>query len=173
MWAACPGRGHAGPEWPPALAEHLGPPGCPPAGSGHGAGHQAGQAFVLSRLCSAGGATGGKQEGACLGASLPELSHDSVVGTVQPLSRVSLSVTPGTAARQASLSFTMSQSLLTLTSIESVTPSNHLFLCRPLLLLPPIFPSIRSFQISQFFPSGGQSIGAPASAPVLPTNVQG
>ena len=53
--------------------------------------------------------------------------------------------TPGTAARQASLSFTVSLSLLKLTSIESVMPSNHLILCLPLFLLPSIFPSIRVF----------------------------
>ena len=61
------------------------------------------------------------------------------------LSVVSHSATPWTAARQASLSITNSQSLLTLTSIESVMPSNHLILCRPLLLLPSIFPGIRVF----------------------------
>ena len=55
--------------------------------------------------------------------------------------------TPWTAAHQASLSFTISKSLLKLTSIESVLPSNHLILCRPLLLLPSIFPSIRVFSI--------------------------
>ena len=54
-------------------------------------------------------------------------------------------MTPWTAARQAYLSFTISQSLLKLMPIESVMPSNHLFLCRPLLLLPSIFPSIRVF----------------------------
>ena len=58
---------------------------------------------------------------------------------------VSDSVTPWTAAHQASLSFTISQSLLKLMSIESVIPSNHLILCCPLLLLPSIFPSIRVF----------------------------
>ena len=58
---------------------------------------------------------------------------------------ISDSVTPWTAARQASLSITNSQSLLRLTSIESVMPSNHLILCRPLLLLPSIFPSLRVF----------------------------
>ena len=58
---------------------------------------------------------------------------------------VSNSATPWTAACQASLSFTISQSLLKLMSIESVMPSNHLVLCRPLLLLPSIFPSIRVF----------------------------
>ena len=60
-------------------------------------------------------------------------------------SAVSDSVTPWTAARQASLSITNSRSLLTLMSIESVMPSNHLILCCPLLLPPSIFPSIRVF----------------------------
>ena len=54
-------------------------------------------------------------------------------------------VTPQTTARQASLSFIVSWSLLNLTSIESVMPSSHLVLCCPLLLLPSIFPSIRVF----------------------------
>ena len=63
----------------------------------------------------------------------------------QSLSCVRLFVTPWTAACQASLSFTISQSLLKLMSIESVMPSNHLILCYPLLLLPSIFPSIRVF----------------------------
>ena len=58
---------------------------------------------------------------------------------------VSDSATPWTAAHQASLPFTIFRSLLKLMSIESVMPSNHLILCRPLLLLPPIFPSIRVF----------------------------
>ena len=56
-----------------------------------------------------------------------------------------LFVIPWTIAHQASLSFTVSQSLLQLTFIESVMPSNHLILCRPLLLLPLVFPSIRVF----------------------------
>ena len=64
---------------------------------------------------------------------------------VQPLSRVRFFVTPWTAARQASLSITTSQSLLKLMSIESVMPCNHLILCHPLLLLPSIFPGIRVF----------------------------
>ena len=67
------------------------------------------------------------------------------ISSVQSLSRVQLFVTPWAAARQASLSFTNSQSLLKLMSIKSVMPSNHLILCRPLLLLPSIFPSIRVF----------------------------
>jgi len=65
--------------------------------------------------------------------------------TVQLLSCVWLFVTPWTAAHQASLSITNSQSLSKLTSIELVMPSNHLIFCRPLLLLPSIFPSIRVF----------------------------
>ena len=63
---------------------------------------------------------------------------------VQYLNRARLFVTPWTAAHQASLSFTISQSLFKLMSIESVMPSNHLILCHP-LLLPSIFPSIRVF----------------------------
>ena len=65
--------------------------------------------------------------------------------SVQSLSRVRLSVTPWTAARQASLSITNSWSLPEPMSIELVMPSNHLILCHPLLLLPSIFPSIRVF----------------------------
>ena len=65
--------------------------------------------------------------------------------SVQWLSHVWLFVTPWNAAFQASLSITTSQSLLRLMSIKSVMPSNHLILCRPLLLLPSIFPSIRVF----------------------------
>ena len=69
----------------------------------------------------------------------------TTVQLVQLLSRVWLFVTPWTAAPQASLSITNSQSLLKLMSIESVMPSNHLILYHPLLLLPSIFPSIRVF----------------------------
>ena len=64
---------------------------------------------------------------------------------IQSFSRVQLFATPWTAARQASLSFTISQSLLKLMSIESVMPSNHLTLCRSLFLLFSIFPSITVF----------------------------
>ena len=63
--------------------------------------------------------------------------------SVQSLSRVRLFATPWISARQASLSITNSKSSLRLTSIKSVMPSSHLILCRPLLLLPPIPPSIR------------------------------
>ena len=65
--------------------------------------------------------------------------------SVQSLSRVWLFVTPWIAARQVSLSITNSRSSLRLTSIESVMPPSHLILCRPLLLLPPIPPSIKVF----------------------------
>ena len=64
---------------------------------------------------------------------------------VQLLSHVQLFVSPWTAACQTSLSITNSRSLLKLMSIKSVMPSNHLILCRPLLLLPSIFPSLRVF----------------------------
>ena len=94
-------------------------------------------------------------------------------GSVQSLSRVQLFATPWTAACQASLSNTNSWSLHKLMSIESVMPSNHLILCRHLLLLPSIFSNSGSFQMSQLFASGGQNIGASASASVLPMDIQG
>ena len=72
--------------------------------------------------------------------------------TVQLLSHFWLFVTSWTAARQASLSITDSWSLLKLMSIESVMPSNHLILCRPLLLLPSIFPNIRVFSDESALP---------------------
>ena len=68
-----------------------------------------------------------------------------IVVIVQLLSTVWLFATPWTAARQVSLSFTLSQSLLELMSVKSVMPSNHLILCHRLLLLPSIFTSIRVF----------------------------
>ena len=68
-----------------------------------------------------------------------------VLVVAQLLSHVWFLVTPWTAAHQASLFFTVSQSLHKLMSIESVIPSNHLILCHPLLLLPSVFPSIRIF----------------------------
>ena len=92
--------------------------------------------------------------------------------SVQSLSRVRLFVTPWTAARQASLSITNSWSLLKLMSIKSVIPSNHLILCRPLLLFFQSFPASGSFQMSQLFASGGQNIGVSASTLVLPMNIK-
>ena len=82
-------------------------------------------------------------------------------------------VIPWTAAHQASLSFTISWSLLKLMSIELVMQSSHLFLCHPLLLLPSFFLSIRVFPTSHLFALGGQSIGASASASVLLITIQG
>ena len=69
------------------------------------------------------------------------------ISSVQSLSRVRLFATPWIAARQASLSITNSQSLLKRMPIQSVMPSSHLILCRPLLLLPPILPSITVFSV--------------------------
>ena len=89
--------------------------------------------------------------------------------SVQSLSCVWLFATPWTTARQASLFITNSRSPPKLMSIELVMPSSHLILCRP-LLLPWIHPSIRVFQISQLFASGGQSIGVWASAQWTPSN---
>ena len=100
--------------------------------------------------------------------------------SVQPLSCVWLFETPWTAARWASLSITSSQNLPKFMSIESVMPSNHLSLCHS--SSPPAFnlhqssstfsQASGSFPMSQFFASGGQSIGASALASVLPMNIQ-
>ena len=99
-----------------------------------------------------------------------------LVVIVQSLSCVWLLATPRTAACQTPLSFTIFQSLnlnlLKFMSTESMMPSNHLILCHPLLLLHSIFPSIKSFPVSQLFTSGDQHIGASASASVLPMNIQ-
>ena len=87
------------------------------------------------------------------------------------LSRVQPFVTSWTVTHQASLSSTISQSLLKLMSIESVVLANHLILCRSLLLLPSIFPSIRVFSNGWLFTSDDWSIGASASA--LAMTIQG
>ena len=76
---------------------------------------------------------------------IPHCINQSSLSPVQSLSHVWLFVTPWTAAHQASLSITNSQSLLKLMSMKLVIPSNHLILCYPLLLLPLIFPSSRVF----------------------------
>ena len=91
---------------------------------------------------------------------------------VQSLSRAQLFATPWTTARQASLSTTNSQSLFKLMCSESVIPSNHLILYRPLLLLLQSFPASESFPMSQSFASGGQSTSASTSASVLPMDIQ-
>ena len=104
------------------------------------------------RKASNGGSTWGEVGGVLLSHPLAvclkghlATSYILCFSSVQLLSHVRLFATPWTAARQASLSVTNSQSLFKLMSIESVMPSNHLILCRPLLLLPSIFPSIRVF----------------------------
>ena len=90
---------------------------------------------------------------------------------VQSLSRVWLFETPRTAALQVSLSLHCLLKFASLMAIDSVMPSNHLILCCPLLLLQS-FPASGSFPVSWLFASGGQSIGASASASVLPMNIQ-
>ena len=77
--------------------------------------------------------------------------HYKIFSSVQSVSHVQLFVTPWIAAHQASLSITSSQSLLKFMSIELVMPSSHLILCRPLLLLPPVPPSIRVFSNESTF----------------------
>ena len=93
--------------------------------------------------------------------------------SVQSLSLVEPFVTPWTAACQALLSIINSWSLLKLVSIESVMPSNHLILCRPLLLLPQSLSASESFWMSQLFSWGGQSTGVSALASFLPKKSQG
>ena len=90
---------------------------------------------------------------------------------VQSLSPVRLFATTWSVACQASLSLTVSQNLLKLMSIESLMPSNHFILCCPSSCLQS-FPASGSFQMSHFFALGGQSTGIPASASVLPMNIQ-
>ena len=97
------------------------------------------------------------------------LNHNT---SLQSLGSVQLFATPWTAAYQTSLSITNSWSLLRLMSIESVMASNHLIPCCPLLFCLQSFPASGSFQMSQFFTSGGQSIRVSASASVLPMNIQ-
>ena len=92
--------------------------------------------------------------------------------TAQWVSHVQPFATPWTAAHQASLFFTISQSLLKLMSIESVMPSNHLILCCPLLLLPSVFHSIGVFSNESVLHIRWPSIGALASASVLSMNIQ-
>ena len=92
------------------------------------------------------------------------------ISSVQSLGHVWLFATPWIAAWQASPYITNSLSLLKLMSIESVMSSNHLILCRPLLLPPIIFPASPSLPMSQFLASGGQSIGV--STTVLQMNIQ-
>ena len=97
---------------------------------------------------------------------------EDIFVVVQSLSDGQLFATPRTAALLASLSFVISQSLLKLMSVELVMPSNHIILCRPLLLLPSVFASIRVFSNESLFASGDRSVGASASVLVPPMNIQ-
>ena len=117
--------------------------------------------------------------GFCFGDSFGLNTHyfankvpSSQFSSVQSLSCVRLFAIPGIAAYQASLSITNSRSLLKLMPIESVMPSSHLILCRPLSSCPQSFPASGSFPMSQLFTWGGQSFGVSASASVLPMNTQ-
>ena len=92
--------------------------------------------------------------------------------SVQSLSHVRLFVIPWTAACQAFLSFTISWSLLKFTSVELVMPSSHLIFVILFFSCLQSFSASGYFPTSQFFASGGQSIGASASASVLPMNIQ-
>ena len=103
------------------------------------------------------------------GAEERPATRSQVVVVAQWLSLVQLFVTPWIAVCQVSLSFTISQSLTKLTSVELVIPSNHLTLCRPLLLRLRSFPEPGSLLTSWFFESGGQSTGTSAS--VIPVNM--
>ena len=103
----------------------------------------------------------------------PDSKINKILSSVQSLSRVRLFATPWTAAGQASLSFTISRSLLKLMSTESVMPSSHLILCCLFSPCSQSSPASGSFPVSWLFTSGGQSIGASASASVLPMNNQG
>ena len=94
------------------------------------------------------------------------------ISSVQSLSLVWLFATPWTAACQASLSITNSQSLIKLMSIESVMPSNLSSSVVPFASCLQSFPASGCFQMTQFFASGGQNIGVSASASVFPMNIQ-
>ena len=98
------------------------------------------------------------------------MESNVVVG--QLLSCIRIFVNPWTAAIQASLSFTISQSLLKLISIELLMPSNHLIFCRPPLLLSSIFPRIRVFSNESALHIRWSNIRAPAAASVLPKSIQ-
>ena len=101
-----------------------------------------------------------------------DLSCEPSSVSVQSLSYVWLLAIPWTAAHQASLFITTSRSLLKLMSIESVMPSNHLSSVIPFSSCLQSFSASGSFPVSQFFESGGQSIGVSALASVLPVNIQ-
>ena len=122
-------------------------------------------------LSPAHGRTQPRQQPACPQVMLRTHTWGPFAG-VQSLSRVRLCKTARAAAHQASLSITNSQSSLKLMSMESVMPSNHLILSSPFSFCLQSFPASGSFQMSEFFTSGSQSIRASVSASVLPMNIQ-
>ena len=95
-----------------------------------------------------------------------------ILSSVESLSHVRVFATPWTATCQALPCITNSWSLFKFMSIESVMPSNHIILCRPLLLPPYIFSSIRVFSNESVLPIRCQSTGASVSASDLPVNIQ-
>ena len=132
-------------------------------------------AWGATRPMASGRSLAGGLGNACLLTSACWLLRrfSQVVTVAQSLSLVQLFVTPWTAARQASLSLTDTQSPPKPMSIEPVMPSNHLILCRPLLLLPSIFPSIRVFsRVISSHQVAKVLDGASAAASVLPVNTQ-
>ena len=136
---------------------------CPPVGWG----------ICNTKLCDHRTDRSVGQNLACNLSAANIVEHILYIIIVQSLSCVQLFATPWTAACQTSLSSTISWSLLRFTSIELVMLSDHLVLCCPLLLLPQSFPVSGSFPVSRLFPSSGPSIGASASASLLPMNIQG
>ena len=104
---------------------------------------------------------------------IPVQHSNPLFVAVHLLSRVWLFPTPRTAALQASLSSTVSQSLLKFMSVELVMPPSHLISAAPFSFCLQSFPASGSFPVSQLFASGGQGTGASASAAVLPMNIHG
>ena len=108
-------------------------------------GHHPAFSCAWSHICFVNTQTSGLSQNFMCASSRSNFPDQCFVVVVQSLSHVKLFVTQWTAVHQALLFCTISQSLLKFISIESVMPSNHLFLCHPLLILPSIFPSIRVF----------------------------
>ena len=125
--------------------------------------------FPMSQLF----ASGGQIIEVSPSASVLPMSIQDQIRSDQSLSCVWLFATPRIAACQASLYITNPRSSHRLTSIESVMPSSHLILCRPLLLLPQSLPASESFPMSQLFTWGGHSTGVSALASFLPKKSQG
>ena len=109
----------------------------------------------------------------CPGSVIHEVFSIVNATVVQSLSRVWLLETTRTAACQASLSFTLFQNLFKLMSIESMMPFSHLILCRPILLLPSVFPSIRVFSNESALHIRWSKCWSFSFSIILPVNIQG